>query len=63
MQVLELGVPVVVVLNMADIATERGMTIDVDRLSQRLHAPVVRMVASRGEGFDRLQEIIQGMIR
>ncbi|MBE2201131.1 MAG: 50S ribosome-binding GTPase [Anaerolinea sp.] len=62
-QVLELGVPVVVVLNMADIATERGMTIDVDRLSQRLHAPVVRMVASRGEGFDRLQEIIQGMIR
>jgi ferrous iron transport protein B len=57
-QVLELGVPVVVALNMADMADERGITIDVERLSQGLQAPVVRTIANRGEGMSKLKELI-----
>ena len=50
-QVLELGVPVIVVLNMSDVARERGITIDAAKLSQALHVPVVSTVASRGKGL------------
>lgn len=54
MQFIELGVPVVVALNMVDVATSRGRSIDVKLLSQLLGVPVVPLVASRGEGVDEL---------
>lgn len=54
MQFIELGVPVVVALNMVDVATSRGRSIDVKLLSQLLGVPVVPLVASRGEGVDDL---------
>ncbi len=54
-QVLELGVPVVVALNMADQARSRGIDINTALLSQLLAgAPVVPTVAKRGEGIDQL---------
>ena len=40
-QLLELELPVVVVLNMSDLLLERGMTLKVEELQQRLGAPVV----------------------
>src|SRR5262249_2659970 len=40
-QVLELGVPVVVALNMTDVAQAQGITVDVARLSRQLGVPVV----------------------
>src|SRR2546425_5866326 len=40
-QVLELGVPVVIALNMTDVAEAHGLILDVPRLSQRLGVPVV----------------------
>src|SRR4051812_28196658 len=40
-QVLELGVPVVVALNMIDVARGQGLEIDVETLSQKLGVPVV----------------------
>lgn len=46
-QVLELGRPVVVALNMMDLAQQRGLTIDVERLAQRLGVPVVPVVATQ----------------
>jgi ferrous iron transport protein B len=61
-QVIELGVPVILALNMADVAKGRGITIDIDRLSQELHWPVVRTVARRGTGIDELKEAIIGQI-
>ncbi|MEA3327027.1 MAG: FeoB small GTPase domain-containing protein [Chloroflexota bacterium] len=53
-QVLELGVPVVVALNMSDIAETRGFNIDLDLLSQGLNSPVVRTTANKKEGIDQL---------
>jgi len=58
-QVLELGVPVITVLNMSDIAEGHGITIDTDRLSQALGAPVVRAIASKGQGIQELTRLIQ----
>jgi ferrous iron transport protein B len=57
-QVLELGAPVVIALNMSDVARERGITIDVEALSQELGAPVVSTVANQGEGIEDLKEAI-----
>lgn len=54
-QLLELGVPVIVALNMSDLAAARGLTIDSELISQALGAPIVTTVASRGEGVDRLR--------
>ncbi len=59
-QVLELGVPVVAALNMCDVADSRGIQIDQERLSSALQSPVVRTVASKGEGIDNLVETILG---
>ena len=48
----------VLALNMMDSAADRGITIDVDRLSSLLGVPVVPTVARRGEGIDRLKSTI-----
>lgn len=53
-QILEMGVPTVVVLNMSDVADRRGLVIDTAELSRRLGAPVIRTVARRREGLDEL---------
>lgn len=53
-QIIEMGVPVVVALNMTDIADAKGLKIDVDRLSQGLGVPVVPMVARDKQGIGAL---------
>ena len=57
-QVLELGVPCVVALNMADTAEARGLRIDHGILEDRLGIPVVRTVARRREGVDALIDAV-----
>ena len=57
-QVLELGVPVIIMLNMTDVAEARGLVIDDDRLGQALGAPIIRTIANRGVGIDHLKEAI-----
>ena len=57
-QVLELGVPVIVALNMSDVADGRGLKIDQTMLSQGLKSPVVRTAASKGEGLEVLKKSI-----
>src|SRR3954454_3236006 len=47
-QALELGVPVVVALNMMDVAEGQGLRLDVPRLSRQLGVPVVPIQANRG---------------
>jgi ferrous iron transport protein B len=54
-QLLELGVPVIVALNMSDLAASRGLKIDTTRISQLLGVPTVTTVASRGEGVAALR--------
>ncbi len=57
-QVLDLGLPVILVLNMWDAAQRHGLTINNDLLEQRLRVPVVVTEAHRRKGIDRLREVI-----
>ena len=58
-QMLALDVPVVIVLNMIDIAQRRGLHADASTLSRRLGVPIVPMVARRGEGLERLKRELE----
>ena len=40
-QILELGLPMIIVLNMMDLAQQRGIIINTDDLSKKLHVPVI----------------------
>jgi ferrous iron transport protein B len=54
-QLLEMGVPVLIALNMMDIARKRGIQIDTDALAEALGCPVVPLVAVSKEGLTELQ--------
>lgn len=61
-QILETGIPVIVALNMMDVAESRQITIDVQQLSSMLHdVPIIPMVASRGKGMDALKQVIAAL--
>ncbi len=55
-QVLELGVPTVVALNMMDIVTKRGDVIDTAAMAKNLGCPVVPISAVKNQGLDTLAE-------
>jgi ferrous iron transport protein B len=57
-QVLELGLPVVLAVNMVDIAADRGVTLDLARLERQLGVPVVPVQAHRKVGIDKLAAAI-----
>jgi ferrous iron transport protein B len=57
-QVIELGYPTFVALNMVDVARENGHEIDAARLSAELGVPVFPIVASKGDGVDALRHKI-----
>lgn len=58
-QLLELGKPVILVINMTDMAKERGISIDDNALSLALQCPVVMVQANRQQGLDKLMKAIQ----
>ncbi len=60
-ELLEQGRPVVVALNMVDVADRHGMHIDTYRLGNELGCPVVPVVASRGEGIGALKDAIESV--
>lgn len=53
-QILELGLPVVIALNMMDLVEKNGDKIDVDKLSRELGCPIVPTSALKGRGMDEL---------
>ncbi|MGE3809486.1 MAG: FeoB small GTPase domain-containing protein, partial [Gemmataceae bacterium] len=57
-QVLELGSPVVVALNMMDVAEAQGLVIDVPRLEEQLGVRVVAIQANKKKGLDDLKNAI-----
>ena len=57
-QLLELGIPVVVVVNMMDRACGQGFVLDIEELSSRLRCPVVAMHAHRGLGCSELKQVL-----
>ena len=65
-QLLEMGVPVVLALNMMDIAHKRGITINIDMLSEKLGCPVLSIIAVNGKGVAELKnallDVMQGRV-
>lgn len=57
-QVLELGLPTVIALNMVDVAEAKGHKIDIDRLRNQVHVPVVPVQANRRIGLAELKRTL-----
>lgn len=57
-QVIELGYPTVVALNMTDVAEQNGHVIDAVALAEELGVAVVPMVANEDEGIDELRDAV-----
>ncbi len=53
-QFMEMGVPMVIALNMIDVAKKRGIEIDHERLSELIGLPVCPVVARTGQGISEL---------
>jgi ferrous iron transport protein B len=61
LEVKRLGLPMIVVLNMSDLARKRGFNVDRDALSRELGVPVVETVAVSRRGADSLIAILESM--
>jgi ferrous iron transport protein B len=59
--VLGLGLPTLIILNMADDLRRRGGDLEIDCLSQQLGAPVVLVSAAKGEGIDQIAHFLEGV--
>ena len=55
-QILEIDVPVVVALNMADVLKKSGDRVDVKALEEKIGVPVVSISALKGQGIDELMQ-------
>ncbi|MEZ4466969.1 MAG: ferrous iron transport protein B [bacterium] len=58
LQIIELGAPVVLAVNMMDAAKKEGITLDLPAMADALGVPVVGVSAARGEGIDALRAAI-----
>lgn len=61
-QLLELGIPVVVAVNMLDIIEKRGDHIDYQRLSQKLGCPVIAVSALKAKGIKELMAAVKAAV-
>jgi ferrous iron transport protein B len=59
LELTQLGRPLMVALNMADVARAEGLAIDVDKLSAELGCPVVETVAVRADGHAGLLALLE----
>ncbi len=58
LQLQEMGVPLVLCVNMMDVAARRGLTVDAERLARELGVAVVPTIARRGVGREELRDAI-----
>ena len=61
-QIAELGLPVVLVINQADVARDRGIEIDVEKLAERLGISVALVSAWRGEGLAEVRRLLDAAL-
>ena len=60
-QIMELGIPVIMAVNMIDILEKSGDTIHIDKLSQKLGCEVVEISALKGTGIQKMAEKAVGL--
>ncbi|MDF1737767.1 MAG: ferrous iron transporter B [Verrucomicrobiales bacterium] len=58
LQIIELDIPVIVALNMVDMAEKSGLRLDPVKLSEELGVPVVPIRADKGKGLIELKQAI-----
>ena len=56
-QLIEIGVPVIIAINMMDVVRKNGDEIDIVKLSSELGCPIVEISALKGEGIEEAAEI------
>ncbi|MBV8882802.1 MAG: Fe(2+) transporter permease subunit FeoB [Chroococcidiopsidaceae cyanobacterium CP_BM_RX_35] len=61
-QILEIGVPLLIALNMMDVAKERDIRIDSTALAERLGCPVIPISAVSGQGVPKLKTCISARL-
>lgn len=61
-QLLELNTPLILAVNMVDVAQQKGLEIDLALLAERLKVPVLPVIGSTGKGFGRLVEEISKQV-
>lgn len=61
-QLIDCGIPVVMALNMIDLAEKRGITVHNQLLARQLDVPVVSIVANKGIGLDVLREEVRSAL-
>lgn len=57
-QVADLGLPMVLVLNMVDLAEKKGIQVDLSMLQRNLGVQVVAMNSRTGEGLEQLKQVV-----
>lgn len=57
-QIKDLKIPTILVINMADRMSHKGITIDIALLEEKLHSKIALVSTRKGTGIDRLKEII-----
>lgn len=60
-QLLEMGLPVIVVLNMMDVASRREIKIDIQKISSMLNCPVVEASGAKGIGGDEIMKSVASL--
>lgn len=63
LQLIELGKPMVIALNMMDEVRANGITIDIKKLSEELGVPVVPISAAKNQGVEELVEDLRRVIK
>lgn len=63
MQLLEMRAPLLIALNMMDVAKDRRIEINAPALSERLGCPIIPIVASREDGMDALRASLATMMK
>jgi len=63
MELTQYDIPIVYTLNMMDVAQRHGVAIDVTQLMIDLDAPVIETVAVKGQGFDRLVQTLDVVLK
>lgn len=61
-ELLELEYPMIVVLNMMDLAEKKGMIIEVEELQRKLGVPVIKCIAIRGLGTTELMNTVEKVL-
>ena len=62
-QFIDCGIPIVIALNMVDLAEQKGIRVFKELLAKQLDVAVVNIVASRGEGLDQLRAELNKLLK